>query len=152
MSLILEAFPCLRELSLILDIRPDDTMESDAEALKDLQGAVTMLASNPPTAALRRLRFICNSLMSVRARKAVRGEKSASTIAELEAILLGEPYSNAKKFNVSFEVSEPVKRNETRHVEEAIRTAFPALQEKGILHIRFVHACKRLLKLLFISG
>ena len=61
----------------------------------------------------------------------------------LEATLLAEPYTTT--VHVTFEISEPTKKNEARHVEEALKTAFPALQEKGLLHMVFSRACKLVL-------
>ena len=64
-------------------------------------------------------------------------------VHDLEAILLAEPYTTTVR--VGFEISGPTKRNEARHVEEALKTAFPALQEKGLLHVGFSRACKLVL-------
>ena len=64
-------------------------------------------------------------------------------VHDLEAILLAEPYTTTVR--VAFEISAPTKRNEARHVEEALKTAFPALQEKGLLHVVFSRACKLVL-------
>ena len=61
-------------------------------------------------------------------------------VHDLEAILLAEPYTTTVR--VGFEISGPTKRNEARHVEEALKTAFPALQEKGLLEVVFSRACK----------
>ena len=135
----LESFPRLRKLSLILDFHP--IWRDSPENLNDLQGAVTLLTSKQSTTTLCELRFICDSLMHPKSREFVLGENIL--VHELEAILLAEPYTTTVR--VAFQISAPTKRNEARHVEEAIKTAFPALQEKGLLHVVFSRACKLVL-------
>ena len=116
-------------------------MEDSAEKLKDLQGAVTLLTSKPSITTLCELRFICNHLLRPHRRKLLLGENIF--VHDLEAILLAEPYTTTVR--VAFQISTSTKRNEARHVEEAIKTAFPALQEKGLLHVGFSRACKLVL-------
>ena len=71
-------------------------------------------------------------------------------VHDLEAILLAEPYTTAVR--VTFEISRPTKTNEALHVGEAIKTAFPALQEKGLLHVVFSRACKLVLLIYIHRG
>ena len=131
----MKSLPCLRELSLVFNTEPSG---SD---LKDLQGAVTLLSSIPSATTLNDLRFICDHLLLPHIRKVLLGEHNF--VHALEAILLAEPYTNTVR--VTFEISRPTKRNEARYVEEALKTAFPALQEKGLLHVVFSRACKLVL-------
>ena len=64
-------------------------------------------------------------------------------VHDLEAILLAEPYTTTVR--VAFEISGSTKSNEARYVEEALKTAFPALQDKGLLDVVFSRACKLVL-------
>ena len=134
----LESFPRLRKLSLI--IKRYSSSETDQENAKDLQGAVTLLSSKPSTSTLRDIRVNCDSLLSPYGRKSFLGQDRV--VHELEGTLLSEPYTST--VSVTFEVSEPIKKNEAWYVEEAIKTAFPRMQEKGLLHIVFDRACELL--------
>ena len=137
--LSLESFPCLRKLSLIL--RTYVSPKDDPEIWKDLRGAVTLLSSRPSTTTLNDLRFICDPLLQPHIIKPMLGENTL--VHDLEAILLAEPYTTTVR--VAFEVLEPIKENEARYAREAIKIAFPALQEKGFLHVVFRRACKLVL-------
>ena len=134
--LSLESFPCLQKLSLILNTY--EPREEYPEILNDLRGVVTLISSRSSTTTLNDLRFICDHLLWPHVRKVLLGENIF--VHDLEAILLAEPYTTTVR--VAFEISTSTKRNEARHVEEAVKTAFPALQEKGLLHVVFGHACK----------
>ena len=117
-------------------------MSQKDDPLKDLRGAVTLLSpSRPTTTTLNDLRFICDHLLWPHVRKVLLGENIF--VHDLEAILLAEPYTTTVR--VTFEISWPTKSNEALHVGEAIETAFPALQEKGLLHVVFSRACKLVL-------
>ena len=116
-------------------------MEECPEMLNDLQGAVTLLTSKPSITTLCELRFICDLLPRPYNRKLLLGENNF--VHDLEAILLAEPYTTTVR--VTFKISWPTKSNEALHVGEAIKTAFPALQEKGLLHVGFSRACKLVL-------
>ena len=115
--------------------------EDSPQNLKDLEGAVILLSSRPSTTTLNDLRFICDHLLMPHVRKVLLGENNF--VHDLEAILLAEPYTTTVR--VAFQISRPTKRNEARYVEEALKTAFPALQEKGLLHVVFSRACKLVL-------